>query len=95
MRKYFLNFFIFYFLFFGASSLFAIEKEDEKLARLSLERETIINRLKYKFSNNHINRLNQGACDVISGFVFLDILTNFEKIGDHSYNIGEAVLGIK
>lgn len=73
----------------------SIEKEDEKLARVSLERETIINRLKYKFSNNHINRLNQGACDVISGFIFLDILTNFEKIGDHSYNIGEAVLGIK
>ena len=73
----------------------SIEKEDGKLARVSLEKETIINRLKYKFSDNHINRLNQGTCDVMSGFIFLDILTNFEKIGDHSYNIGEAVLGIK
>ncbi|MEW5801386.1 MAG: Na/Pi cotransporter family protein [bacterium] len=73
----------------------SIEREDEKLAATSLGREAVINRLKYRFSGNHIDRLNQGVCDVVSGFIFVDILTNFEKIGDHSYNIGEAILGIK
>ncbi|MCK4535958.1 MAG: hypothetical protein KAT93_03030, partial [Desulfuromonadales bacterium] len=45
--------------------------------------------------NNHIRRLNTGECSVDSGLVFIDMLHNFEKIGDHSYNLAEAVVGKK
>jgi phosphate:Na+ symporter len=75
--------------------IIAIEKEDMELASSSLRIEKTINRLNEEFRNNNINRLNKGICDVISGLIFMDIITNFEKIGDHSFNIGEAVLGIK
>jgi phosphate:Na+ symporter len=43
----------------------------------------------------HIKRLNEGICGVDPGLVFIDMLTNFEKIGDHCFNIAEAVVGIK
>ncbi|MGA1791723.1 MAG: Na/Pi cotransporter family protein [bacterium] len=73
----------------------AIEKEDKELANSSLQREKRINKLNYEFRNKNIHRLNKGKSDVISGLIFSDIITHFEKIGDHSFNIGEAVLGIK
>jgi phosphate:Na+ symporter len=43
----------------------------------------------------HIDRLNAGTCSVESGLIFIDMLTNFEKIGDHVFNVAEAVVGIK
>ena len=73
----------------------AIEKEDQELANASLQREKRINQLNDELRNKNINRLNNGKSDVISGLIFSDIITHFEKIGDHSFNIGEAVLGIK
>ncbi len=73
----------------------SMENEDKELARYSLQREMVINSLDNEFRIKNINRLNKGISNVISGLIFIDILTHFEKIGDHSYNIGEAVLGIK
>ncbi len=45
--------------------------------------------------NNHITRLNTGECAVLPGLIFIDMLHNFEKIGDHTFNISEAVIGEK
>jgi len=42
---------------------------------------------------NHIDRLSQSRCNVLSGIVFLDVVSNFEKIGDHATNIAQAVMG--
>jgi phosphate:Na+ symporter len=54
-----------------------------------------VNRLEDTMREGHIQRLNEGVCEVDSGLVFIDMLTNFEKIGDHTFNIAEAVVGIK
>lgn len=54
-----------------------------------------INSLEDTMREEHIKRLNNGICEVDSGLVFIDIITNFEKIGDHTFNIAEAVVGIK
>jgi len=45
--------------------------------------------------NNHITRLNTGECAVLPGLIFIDMLHNFEKIGDHTFNLSEAVIGEK
>jgi phosphate:Na+ symporter len=37
--------------------------------------------------DNHIERLNQGLCTATSGTVFMDLLTNMERIADHATNI--------
>jgi phosphate:Na+ symporter len=57
--------------------------------------EARINRLEDSMREGHIGRLNEGVCGVDPGLVFIDMLTNFEKIGDHCFNIAEAVVGIK
>ncbi|RLB04950.1 MAG: Na/Pi cotransporter family protein [Deltaproteobacteria bacterium] len=54
-----------------------------------------INYLEDTARGRHIERLNNGICGVDPGLVFIDMLTNFEKIGDHCFNIAEAVVGIK
>ena len=40
---------------------------------------------------SHIKRLNQGICNATVGAVFLDIISNLERIGDHAMNIAESV----
>ena len=41
---------------------------------------------------NHIERLNNYVCEPNSGVIFLDIISNLERIGDHSSNIAESIL---
>ncbi|MDR2137533.1 MAG: Na/Pi cotransporter family protein, partial [Synergistaceae bacterium] len=40
-----------------------------------------------QYRKNHIERLNRGECDPEKGVSFIDILSNLERIGDHSHNI--------
>jgi phosphate:Na+ symporter len=56
--------------------------------------ETIINQMRSELRRSHINRLNEGTCEIEQGLVFLDMLSSIEKIGDHAYNIAEAISGV-
>ena len=42
----------------------------------------------------HIQRLNEGLCAPASGIVFIDLVTNLERVGDHSTNVAEIVLAM-
>jgi phosphate:Na+ symporter len=57
--------------------------------------EDAIDDLEEKLRNNHIKRLNTGECTVNSGLIYIDMLHNFEKIGDHTFNLAKAVVGKK
>jgi len=57
--------------------------------------ENKINSLKKEMRKEHIKRLNNGDCNVNSGLIFIDMLTSFEKIGDHSFNIAEGISGLR
>ena len=41
--------------------------------------------------HNHMERLSKGLCSADTGIVFLDILSNLERISDHDVNIAEYV----
>ena len=43
----------------------------------------------------HIDRLRDGKCEVEGGLIFIDMLTSFEKIGDHAFNVAEVLAGQK
>ncbi|NQU19451.1 Na/Pi cotransporter family protein, partial [bacterium] len=75
------------------NSIRALETNSKEDAKLVLEIERQINEMTVILRQNHIRRLNEGRCDVLSGIVFLDTISNFEKIGDHLTNIGQAVMG--
>jgi len=72
----------------------AFETNDSGLAKQVLQQEEQINTLYSRLRQNHIQRLNEGQCYVLSGIVFLDFLNNFEKMGDHLSNIAEATSDI-
>lgn len=71
----------------------ALESNRVEDARVALEMEDEINKLTGILRQNHIQRLGDGKCFVLSGIVFLDMVSNFEKIGDHLANVAEAVAG--
>lgn len=74
-------------------SLDALDTTSHELAREVAEQEDLIDKMERKFRKKHILRLNEGACSAQAGIVFVDIVSNLERIGDHSVNIAEAILG--
>ncbi len=71
----------------------ALELNDVTIARKVWGREKRINKLTEIFGKNHTSRLRNKACNIVSGIIFLDLLSNFEKIGDHLNNVADAVIG--
>jgi len=57
------------------------------------ELETRIDAKEKDLRASHIRRLREGRCSADSGVIFLDIITNFERIGDHSNNISHVPQG--
>lgn len=57
-----------------------------------IQKEDQIDKMERNFRKRHIIRMNEGICNGSSGIVFVDILSNLERIGDHAVNIAEDVL---
>ena len=73
----------------------ALEEKDVGIYDEAHDLEDAIDVLEERLRNNHIRRLNTGECTVNSGLIFIDMLHNFEKIGDHTFNLAKAVVGKK
>lgn len=71
----------------------ALDDQDSELAREVAEKEDLLDKMERKFRKLHINRVNEGICSGQAGIVFVDIISNLERIGDHAVNIAESVLG--
>lgn len=56
--------------------------------------EQVIDDLKEKLRLNHIRRLQQGGCSIDAGFIWSDLLTNFERTSDHCSNIAGTIVDI-
>lgn len=74
------------------NALTALENHDTEAANAVLYLETRLDELEAEYRINHIHRLNQSMCSGGIGTVYLDLLTNLERIGDHSKNIAQFVL---
>ena len=71
----------------------ALQNDSHEYAQKALVREQTLNRLQMELRQNHIQRLNEGKCFILSGIIFLDFINNLEKIGDHLTNVAQAVMG--
>lgn len=76
-------------------SLQALQAGDAETARRVVEREGEIDHVQKTLRTSHIARMNKQLCSPASGVIFLDILTNLERIGDHASKIAFAVLDVK
>lgn len=72
-------------------SITAIKTNDYELAEVVRKREKEIDALEKKTRNSHMGRLSGGECSVEAGIYFSDIITNLERISDHSINILEEM----
>ncbi|NLY43595.1 MAG: Na/Pi cotransporter family protein, partial [Clostridiaceae bacterium] len=73
----------------------SLEKQDAKLAMRIQPCEDVIDLLKETLRMRHIDRLSQQKCSLKAGVIFLDIINNLERIGDHCSNIGVAIEQLK
>jgi len=71
----------------------ALPNLNKELAKSILNKERKINHLVVECRTKHVERLGKGICKHLSGLVFIDLLMNFEKIGDHLVNIAQAIQG--
>ncbi|RKD24537.1 sodium-dependent phosphate transporter [Ammoniphilus oxalaticus] len=70
----------------------ALEDTNKEDAEAVLEKENEIDKLEKMNRRRHILRMNEGLCNGSAGVVFIDIISNLERIGDHAVNIVEEVL---
>lgn len=73
-------------------ALKAIKGADFDKAKEVLILEEEVDNLEKLYRNTHITRLSDQVCNPRSGVLFLDILSNLERVADHSYNIAMYVL---
>ncbi|PLX89568.1 MAG: Na/Pi cotransporter [Desulfuromonas sp.] len=75
---------------------FVVASFDEDIADLA-ERarslDNVIDALEKTYRSNHISRLNTGECSVRPGLIYIDMLHNYEKIGDHALNVADRLAG--
>jgi len=71
----------------------ALKNGNVDAAQAMLEREEYINKLQNDFKQFHVDRLNEGSCQLNSGFIFIEFIDNLEKIGDRLTNIAQSVIG--
>ncbi|MHC4212357.1 MAG: Na/Pi cotransporter family protein [Planctomycetota bacterium] len=71
----------------------ALGRNDIEAARRALVNEEHLNQMQIDFRRSHVQRMTDGICSPQAGLIFIDLVDNIEKIGDHLTNIAQAVMG--
>jgi len=71
----------------------SLEHDDIEAAKPALAKEANINRMQIEFRRSHVDRMSSGICSPRAGLIFIDLVDNIEKIGDHLTNIAQAIIG--
>ncbi|MDD5727734.1 MAG: PhoU domain-containing protein, partial [Victivallales bacterium] len=67
----------------------ALYGTDSDKVNYAIKDEKKINELVDEYEKNHIRRLQEGKCNAVMGVIFIEMLGEMEKIGDHLCNIAE------
>jgi len=71
----------------------ALRNDDRQAAHAALASENKLNRMQVDFRRSHVQRMTDGVCAAQLGLIFIDLVDNLEKIGDHLTNIAQSVIG--
>ena len=71
-----------------------VENDPQRAARVE-PLEEIIDGLCDEMKSHHVDRLQAGSCTLNQGFVFNDLLTNYERVADHCSNIAVAIIELE
>ena len=73
--------------------ILALENSDKDAARSALENEKNLNKMQLDFRRSHVKRMTENICSPENSLIFIDLVNNIEKMGDHLTNIAQAVIG--
>lgn len=73
----------------------AFINNDLQLAEKVEPLEELIDNLCGELKLHHVRRLKNGSCSLNSGFVFNDVLNDYERIADHCSNIAVAMIALE
>ena len=68
------------------------EKQDMNMALEAMALEDKVDKLEEKLRSKHMKRLAKEECNPFAGIIFLDMLSNVERITDHASNIASLLL---
>lgn len=71
----------------------ALEDNDIDAAKSALVNEENLNKMQIDFRRSHVQRMSEGVCLPEAGLIFIDLVDNVEKVGDHLNNIAQGVIG--
>ena len=71
-----------------------VENDPQRAARVE-PLEEIIDGLCDEMKSHHVVRLQSGVCTLGQGFIFNDLLTNYERVADHCSNIAVAIIELE
>ncbi|MGL5694112.1 MAG: PhoU domain-containing protein, partial [Peptostreptococcaceae bacterium] len=74
------------------TALEALEKGDVNLALKVIKMEEQVDAMELSYRKSHMLRLNEGVCSIDTGVIYLDVISNLERISDHSVNIATQVI---
>ena len=67
-----------------------VNKPEDKLAEIAIL-EASIDKMERRYQKHHIKRLAKGECEPRAGLLFSDMLSELERIADHSVNIAYSM----
>ncbi|MGX5572340.1 Na/Pi cotransporter family protein [Bacillus toyonensis] len=71
----------------------ALTNFDTELAQTVIAKERKIDQMERVLRKRHVIRLNERSCSGDTSIIFVDMVSNLERIGDHAVNIADGVLG--
>ncbi len=74
------------------NSILGIKTWDKNLAQVVVNDEAKVDDMEEIYRKHHVDRLMKGVCSVSNLDYYVDILSNLERIGDHTDNIANNVL---
>ncbi|SVE28568.1 uncharacterized protein METZ01_LOCUS481422, partial [marine metagenome] len=57
--------------------------------------EIIVNITRNKIRKYYLQRVEKGEVKIQAGMIYINLIHSLEKIGDHVFNITEAITGVK
>ena len=73
-------------------SLESMRTSDVDLACKVIKMEEQVDIMEKTCRLNHMRRLNNNMCSIDNGIIYLEILTNLERVSDHAVNIAQQVI---
>ncbi len=77
------------------NALISLDTNSMEYAERVVREEERIDIVEKRLRSEHIERLANKACNPMVGVVYVDVLTNLERISDHALNVAQMVMGVE